>query len=290
MAGVADIKIQSGFHLMPLKFITCLFAAVTIATTDAHGKIRCSEESFCIEVIDTNNTKEFYGINKKDYFITAEIDLSLTNMEIVDPKEPLYEIKPRSKEYLFSIEHMSEQRGSYKFKYTWNKGSHTAIHSTTAVYQPPYYKIGRYRVSQSCNGGRTHNRPHSMYAIDFAMPEGTPVLAARSGKVVDLYEFSIMGGTTRLDYRFSNYVLIQHDDLTLAGYYHLKAMGVSASIGQHIKAGERIGFSGNTGYSSGPHLHFVVFKPITGKHSTSLQTTFRTGRGDVICPPRGAIL
>lgn len=165
MAGVADIKIQSGFHLMPLKFITCLFAAVTIATTDAHGKIRCSEESFCIEVIDTNNTKEFYGINKKDYFITAEIDLSLTNMEIVDPKEPLYEIKPRSKEYLFSIEHMSEQRGSYKFKYTWNKGSHTAIHSTTAVYQPPLLQNWSLQ-GKSVMQWRPHTQQTSLHVCD----------------------------------------------------------------------------------------------------------------------------
>ncbi len=122
------------------------------------------------------------------------------------------------------------------------------------------------------------------------MMEGTPILAARSGKIVDLYEYSIIGGTSQLDYRFGNYVLVQHDDFTLGGYYHLKTMGVAVSIGQQIDTGELLGYSGNTGYSSGPHLHFVVQRPLTGKVKESIKISFATNYGDVECPSKGTIL
>src|SRR5690625_5722784 len=56
----------------------------------------------------------------------------------------------------------------------------------------------------------------------------------------------------------ANFVRILHDDGSMALYAHLDYGGVSVRDGQRVKRGQRIGRSGNTGFSTGPHLHFVV--------------------------------
>jgi murein DD-endopeptidase MepM/ murein hydrolase activator NlpD len=56
----------------------------------------------------------------------------------------------------------------------------------------------------------------------------------------------------------ANYIRIVHDDGTMGLYAHLKPEGVLVRVGQRVKTGQRIGFSGNTGYTSGPHLHFAL--------------------------------
>jgi len=96
---------------------------------------------------------------------------------------------------------------------------------------------------------------------DWSMPEGTPVLAAGSGKVVFAsstppFACPILGRAT-----IGNIVMIEHqansatDRLRIrSGYYHLSRIDVAT--GQGINAGDQIGLSGNTGCSGGPHLHF----------------------------------
>ena len=56
----------------------------------------------------------------------------------------------------------------------------------------------------------------------------------------------------------ANFIRLLHDDGSMALYAHLSVDGVQVRIGQQIQAGQRIGLSGNTGFSTGPHLHFAV--------------------------------
>jgi murein DD-endopeptidase MepM/ murein hydrolase activator NlpD len=93
------------------------------------------------------------------------------------------------------------------------------------------------------------------------MPRGTPVVAARAGVVIDATLNHEEGG---FDMRFldkANTVAIVHDDGTVAEYAHLSPSPGFVGVGQRVQAGDLIGHSGNTGYSSGPHLHFIVSKP-----------------------------
>ena len=55
-----------------------------------------------------------------------------------------------------------------------------------------------------------------------------------------------------------NFVRIVHDDGTMALYAHLKSEGVLVRVGQRVRKAEAIGLSGNTGFTTGPHLHFAV--------------------------------
>ena len=109
-------------------------------------------------------------------------------------------------------------------------------------------------VTQS-DAGPTHSTPEERFAIDFLMPIGTPVLAARDGRVVDVRDGTPEGASWEQD--GGNAVVILHEDGTFALYGHLRE-GIPVAEGQEVAAGDPIAFSGNTGYSFTPHLHFVV--------------------------------
>ena len=104
----------------------------------------------------------------------------------------------------------------------------------------------------------THNAPGSRYAIDLAMPEETAIHAARGGTVVEIAFRSYSGGTTAADAPKANLIRIMHDDGTMAIYAHLALDSVRVRPGDRVQRGEYIASSGNTGFSSGPHLHFGV--------------------------------
>ena len=147
-------------------------------------------------------------------------------------------------------------------------GNKDAKHDDSYRYRLPYALNETYRVSQGYNGTQTH-KGRSKYAIDFAMPEGSAVHAAREGVVVKVKSDSNRGGYDKRFARFGNFVTIAHSDGTMATYYHLKQDGVIVRVGEQVTRGQKIGYSGNTGYSSGPHLHFAVFK---AKNSSMMQT------------------
>ncbi|MBC6714015.1 peptidoglycan DD-metalloendopeptidase family protein [Treponema sp. Marseille-Q3903] len=84
--------------------------------------------------------------------------------------------------------------------------------------------------------------------VDMACPSGTPVLAAMSGKVI----------TTGVSRVYGNYVIIDHGNGYQTLYAHLSK--IIAVKGQWVSQGTRIGLVGSTGYSTGPHLHFTVYK------------------------------
>lgn len=115
------------------------------------------------------------------------------------------------------------------------------------------------RVEQGFGGAFSHQDEQNRHAIDLAAPIGTPVLAARDGVVMQIASDFAGAGLDREKYGGrANFVRILHDDGTMALYAHLAEDGVSVKPGQRVRSGQPIGLSGNTGFSSGPHLHFVV--------------------------------
>jgi hypothetical protein len=115
------------------------------------------------------------------------------------------------------------------------------------------------RIDQGFGGSFSHTDPQNRYAIDFGVKQGTTITAARGGVVMQVESDFDKAGLDLEKYGGrANYVRILHDDGTMGLYAHLKPEGVYVRVGQRVKAGQRIGLSGNTGFTTGPHLHFAV--------------------------------
>lgn len=117
----------------------------------------------------------------------------------------------------------------------------------------------RFRIDQGYGGGFSHQDAQNRYAIDFAAPVGTPVLASREGVVMQVESDFDKAGLNLEKYGGrANFVRILHDDGAMTLYAHLKPEGALVRVGQRVRAGQQIGLSGNTGFTTGPHLHFAV--------------------------------
>lgn len=115
------------------------------------------------------------------------------------------------------------------------------------------------RIEQGWGGGYSHHDAQNRHAVDFAAAIGTPVIAARTGTVMEVEaDFARAGLDAETFAGRANFVRIVHDDGTMALYAHLDVDGVLVRVGQRVRKGEAIGFSGNTGFTAGPHLHFTV--------------------------------
>lgn len=117
----------------------------------------------------------------------------------------------------------------------------------------------RVRIGQGFGGSFSHTEEESRYAIDLAADEGTPVLAARAGIVMQVEDDYYGAGLDREKFGGrANVVRVLHDDGSMAVYAHLKPESVVIQAGRQVYAGQQLGESGNTGFSTGPHLHFCV--------------------------------
>ncbi|HVR81778.1 MAG TPA: M23 family metallopeptidase [Luteimonas sp.] len=115
------------------------------------------------------------------------------------------------------------------------------------------------RIDQGYGGSFSHSDPQNRYAVDFGADIGTPVIAARDGVVMQVESDFDKAGLNLEKYGGrANFVRIVHDDGTMGLYAHLKPEGVLVRVGQRVHAGQQIGLSGNTGFTTGPHLHFAV--------------------------------
>jgi murein DD-endopeptidase MepM/ murein hydrolase activator NlpD len=148
---------------------------------------------------------------------------------------------------------MYQQSFSYSLIYSPEPGKKGSVGGY--AYALPW-KGGPFHISQGAGGDFSHNSPKGRFAVDVAMPVGTPIVAARAGTVLEVRN----GQGGRLPDPAGNYVRILHDDGTHGAYLHLKRGSVKVKTGQQVKVGTLLGQSGNTGRSTGPHLHFVVQK------------------------------
>jgi len=134
-------------------------------------------------------------------------------------------------------------------------------YDTLYNYGLPFLKGKRYKVLQGQNSNFTHKGSFSRYAIDFKMKTGQKVCAIREGLVIKVKENFSKGGSNKKYRDFANLIIIAHKDGTFAQYVHLMKDGALVNVGETVEKGQVIGYSGNTGMSTEPHLHFAVYKP-----------------------------
>ena len=104
------------------------------------------------------------------------------------------------------------------------------------------------------------------YSVDFDLTIGTSVYAVLNGiveEVIDIHKGNYTGSDWKKGYKAylkTNYIIIKHENKIYSLYHHLKYEGAAVKKGQRVKSGQLIGYSGNTGWSIRPHLHFSLFK------------------------------
>jgi murein DD-endopeptidase MepM/ murein hydrolase activator NlpD len=186
-------------------------------------------------------------------------------------------------------------KSAFHTRHSWILGDFNARQDPDAHYRLPYPDGSSFRIGQAPGGPiTTHHSKESRYAVDIDMPQGTPVVAARDGVVILTESRYVSGGTTPDFLDKANEIQIQHSDGTIAVYAHLAYGGAHVYPGQRVLAGTRIGLSGSTGYSFGPHLHFAV-KTVerNGDHLSTISLPFQFYAGNppvVFSPQHGTLV
>jgi murein DD-endopeptidase MepM/ murein hydrolase activator NlpD len=249
------------------------FLAVTVLAEDDNTGFR---------VIQEKSEDGVTLIMKSDYCIeyTVTLEGTLKNMTSSRPLPFTVDAAGRSSFVLARFKQTDRTRPwSYNYFYHWEYGGRRKTTDNDADYAMPFGP-GRYVVMQGPRGTFSHFAGSgSENAVDWDVPEGTIVCAAREGRVVGVRDDSTVSGTDPKFKPLGNYVIIKHADGTFADYHHLQAGGAMVEIGAEVKMGQPIGLSGATGFASKPHLHFAVFQAIDGKRVLSLPFRLKTDHG-----------
>ncbi len=224
-----------------------------------------------------NGGYEFYAVNNHIIPVWLNVEFrELINMEAsVDlPYSALLEADGEET-FLFRLHSTGQgRRRGYSVSYRYARGDpQTVEHDDNHAYLLPFAHGQKFRVTQGHYGAFTHHGENT-YAIDFDMEEGTPVHAARAGVVVEVKQDSTRGGPSSRYSADANYVLVMHSDGSFGNYVHLRPNGAAVQVGDEVRAGDLVGYSGDTGQSSGPHLHFDVRVPQRDGRMQSIPTRF----------------
>ena len=228
---------------------------------------------------------ELWAVN--DCHCPAEVVLKLSDaraFEAIPAAGVLGMVPARDSKKLMDLRAPSAAGLAPGFEFGFVFGDPQAQHSPADGYRLPFAAGQRFMVSQAFPDAVTHVTPESQYAIDIVMPEQTAIYAARGGIVVEVAHSNFRGGEDWGKYGAkANVVKIMHADGSFALYAHLSWDSIRVRTGQRVRRGEFIAASGNTGFSTGPHLHFVVIRN-AGLRSLSVPVVFSDGRGGLISP------
>lgn len=192
--------------------------------------------------------------------VTVEVRLPESENLISEPEVPARLELPARGERSVLLGPLDPEAGwRYRIEMSAVPGSLDPEIDADFAYRAPVESGTTIRVGQGFGGRFSHLQPQSRYAVDLDLPVGTPIVAARGGRVMDVARyFHRTGQDIERDGPRANYVRILHDDGSMAVYAHLDYQGVLVRLGQRVEVGDAIGRSGNTGFSTGPHLHFAV--------------------------------
>lgn len=263
------------FYSLVSVLLTCFFLLSTTKTNAGKREDCFHHNKVCYLTVEDNKSARISAQN--NYTFPLRISLHMTGHNVIPAKKiKNVQLSPNEIKSILSIDAKSHG----EWRYSWTSQLHPdtgdAKHDDNVLYQLPFPKTKPYPISQGPNGAFSHTGPNR-FAIDWAMPVGSEILAAREGIVISLREDSFRGGASNKYKSEENYLWIKHPDGTIGQYLHLKKHGVVVEIGEKVDKGQLIAYSGNTGYSTAPHLHFHVSTSQT--HGAAFQShpiTFST--------------
>ena len=190
---------------------------------------------------------------------SVKLDLKVTNLRCEGPCPEWVLLTAKAQKQLVTTLIPADLKKPFQFGYGFRWFYGNTLSTTHAADQPyylPFEKGKEFRLVQGYDGPTSHKGQN---ALDFNMPEGTALTAAREGIVVRVVQnFNTSCAEERCK-EFNNSIVVYHSDGTFGEYTHIRMNGSLVQPGSVVKAGQLIGYSGNTGWSHGPHLHFMVY-------------------------------
>jgi len=248
----------------------------------------CRDDWICVNAVDQGGNVELRAENLQNYPVTYTLRVRTHSFEVSGPTTVTRTLAPQESARVMTLSRSDERvEGGYRYFFDWTVGDKDAVHDDDHLYALPYASGKSYRVLQGY-GSRFSHTGLEAYAVDFAMPEGTPVHAARGGVVARVEESHSIGCWDDGCGRYANFIVILHSDGTTGEYYHLQKDGALVEVGDHVVRGQKIGLSGNTGHTTMPHLHFAVYRATEWGNTQSIPVRFTSADGVVLRPRHGA--
>ncbi len=247
----------------------------------------CSLDWVCVRPNDAaDGSVAFVAENLKPWPVTVSLRVRGTNLAGT-PNPVTMTLPPDESLTMLRMRPRNPARPTnYRYYFDWAIGDRHAAHDDDYAYAFPYQEGKRYRVVQGY-GSRFSHTGLEQFTIDFDMPVGTAVHAAREGIVARVVEKHDRGCWEKGCGKFANYIVIMHEDGTTGEYYHLQRNGALVEPGQRVRRGQRIGLSGNTGHTTMPHLHFGVYRASSWGATESIPVRFVSAEGVITTPRRG---
>jgi murein DD-endopeptidase MepM/ murein hydrolase activator NlpD len=258
--------------------------ALAISTAIASG---CRDDWICVDAVDQGGNVELRARNLREYPVTYTLSLRARDVAVAGARTVTRTLGPRESGQAMVLSGDRSSALDYRYSLDWTVGDKDAVHDDHHLYALPYASGKAYRILQGY-GSRFSHTGLEEYAIDFDMPVGTAVHAARSGRVARVEETHSRGCWEDGCGRYANYIVVLHSDGTTGEYYHLMQGGALVDVGDTVLQGEKIGYSGNTGHTTMPHLHFAVYRATTWGNTQSIPVRFEGAKGIIDRPSRGA--
>jgi murein DD-endopeptidase MepM/ murein hydrolase activator NlpD len=244
-----------------------------------------------VQAVNAGATWQLLAINECQCVVEFGGDIvEPHNLKIVDGTGFHAVVAPRSQQTLLEVAHAASE-GTVSARLSWTAilGAPGAQHQPPMPYRVPFSVGASYRVTQASPSRVTHVTPADQYAVDIALPDGTAVDAAREGMVINVRHDKFLAAASPIMMDQANMVEVLHDDGTIAVYAHLHWDSVRVQPGQYVRRGEYIADSGNTGFTTGAHLHFAVIRN-AGMSAVSVPIEFLGAGGTAVVPQTNMML
>lgn len=258
-----------------------LFAVAAPALAD------CKSKWLCVDVVNQDGDVGLRARNLVNVPITYTLNLFSVDSQRGGSRSVTGTLAPlQSEDVILLSDTNFDVHADFDFTYEWAIGDKDATHDDDHLYALPYSSGRAYRVLQGYGSTFSHTGLEE-FAIDFDMKTGTAVHAARAGVVARVEESHSIGCWEDGCGKYANFIVILHSDGTTGEYYHLQQDGALVNVGDRVFQGQQIGYSGNTGHTTMPHLHFAVYRATSGGNTQSIPVRFQGVDGIITRLRRG---